>query len=269
MKFYWSLLVLGILCWPVSIAIGAVGISLPSKDQLHLFLLAGQSNMAGRGLVAELMESDREPATRVLALNASGSWQVATDPLHWDKPEAGVGVGKFFGRLVADATPGVVVGLIPSACGGSPISTWEPGKFFEQTKSNPWDDSIVRARQAMKDGTLKGILWHQGEGDSNLKNGPLYEERLTDLINRFRSELNAPELPFIIGQLGIFPERPWSVGRTEVDRAQQAVAAKMPHVYFVTAEGLTSKDNLHFDTASLKVLAGRYAAAYLKPNVKK
>lgn len=265
MKIYWSLLVFGIFCSHAAIAVEPAKVALPPKERLHLFLLAGQSNMAGRGMVAELAEPDRAADPRVLALGRDGEWRVATDPIHWDKSAAGVGVGKFFGRLVADASPGVVVGLIPSACGGSPISVWEPGIYFDQTKSTPWDDAIARARRAMKDGTLKGILWHQGEGDSNPKNAPLYAGRLEELITRFRTELNAPELPFIIGQLGIFPERPWSVRRAEVDQAQREVAAKMSHVYFVTAEELTSKDNLHFDTASLKILAGRYAEAYLNP----
>lgn len=238
-----------------------------AKEPMQLFLLAGQSNMAGRGNVKELSAEDAKPNPRVLALNQAGEWQPAVDPLHWDKAGAGVGPGKAFALAVAAKRPGATIGLIPTACGGSPIGTWEPGKFFDQTKSKPWDDAIARARRAMQDGTLKAILWHQGESDSNARTAAAYEQKLTALIARFRAELGAPELPFIIGQLGKFEAegKPWTEWNTEVDRAQQAVAAKVPHVYFVSAEGLGSKgDKLHFSTSSAKTLGQRYAEAYLK-----
>ncbi|MFA6960834.1 MAG: sialate O-acetylesterase [Opitutaceae bacterium] len=237
------------------------------EGKVELFLLAGQSNMSGRGAVADLAPEDAAIDPHVWALNSADAWQPAVDPLHWDKSATGVGAGKFFGRIVAAKEPGVIVALIPTACGGSPISTWTPGGYWVQTKSYPWDDSIARAKRAMRDGTLKAILWHQGESDSNPTDAPLYEERLTDLINRFRKELNAPDLPFIIGQLGRFDAegRSWDSGRIEVDRAQRAVADKLPNVYFVPAEGLVSRgDKLHFSTASQKIFASRYAEAYFK-----
>jgi hypothetical protein len=244
---------------------------LPS-GKVELFLLAGQSNMAGRGAVKELSAEDAVADPRVWALNRDGAWQPAMDPLHWDKSAAGVGPGKFFGRIISAREPAVIVGLIPTACGGSPIRTWVPGGYWDQTKSNPWDDAIARAKRAMKDGTLKAILWHQGESDSDGNNAPHYEERLTDLIARFRKELGAPDLPFIIGQLGRFESEgsQWSAGRIEVDRAQRAVAEKVPHVYFVSAEGLVSRgDKLHFSTASQKILAEHYAEAYFKSQAAK
>lgn len=248
--------------------------SVSAKEPMQLFLLAGQSNMAGRGDVKQLTPDEAAPNARVLALNEAGAWQPATDPIHWDKKGAGVGIGKFFGAAIAAKNPGVVIGLIPTACGGSPISTWEPGKSWEQTNSKPWDDSIARAKLAMKDGTLKAILWHQGESDSNAKNSAHYEERLTSLIARFRKELNAPDLPFIIGQLGKFESESekaaWSADKIAVDKAQQAVAAKVPHVYFVGADGLGSRgDKLHFSTPALRTFAQRYVEAYQKSQAKK
>ncbi len=259
--------VAGLSAGALSLAGAEPAVVLPAKEKLHLFLLAGQSNMAGRGAVNDLSAADAKADGRILALNRDGAWQLAADPLHWDKAGSGVGPGKFFAAAVAAKTPGVTIGLIPTACGGSPISTWEPGKSWDQTKSNPWDDAMVRAKQAMKDGTLKAILWHQGESDSNPKNAALYEEKLTALIARFRAELGAPKLPFIIGQLGKFDAegKPWTEGNVGVDRAQQAVAAKVANVYFVSAEGLGSKgDKLHFSTAAAKTLGQRYAEAYLK-----
>jgi hypothetical protein len=236
-------------------------VKLPQKKDFHLFLLAGQSNMAGRGKVdAKAHEAD----PRILAINKQNEWQVAMDPLHWDKTAAGTGIGKPFAEMITSKDRGITVGLIPSACGGSPISTWQPGEYWTQTKSHPWDDSIERAKRAMKDGTLKAILWHQGESDSNAKKAATYEKNLEDLIHRFRKELDDPDLPFIIGQLGRFPAKPWNEHREAVDAAQRAVAAKMKNVRFVEIPNPESiGDDLHFDTPTLRRFAQVYAAAYL------
>ena len=108
------------------------------------------------------------------------------------------------------------------------------------------------------------ILWHQGESDSTARDAGEYAKRLEDLITRFRKELDAPDLPFIIGQLGRFPARPWDQYRETVHAAQQEVAKKMKNVRFVPIEGMTSADNLHFDTPSLRIFAKGYVDAYLQ-----
>jgi len=236
-------------------------VSLPAKKDLHLFLLAGQSNMAGRGKVDD---EGRTPNPRILSLNKAGAWQPAVDPLHWDKGSAGAGIGKPFAEILAAKDPGVSIGLIPAACGGSPIAAWVPGAAFKATNSHPYDDAISRAKRAMQDGTLKGILWHQGESNSSGKSAGNYAQLLEEMITRFRTDLDAPELPFIIGQLGRFPAKPWGPGQEGVDAAHQAVAKKMKNVRFVSAEGLESRaDNLHFSTAALRTFAKGYADAYL------
>ena len=236
-------------------------VKLPEKKDFQLFLLAGQSNMAGRG---KQDEESRKTDPRILALNKKREWQVAADPLHWDKSAAGTGLARPFAAVIAGKNPGATIGLIPTACGGSPIDTWQPGKHWSQTNSDPWDDSIAAAKVAMKDGTLKAILWHQGESDSNAKEAPLYKEKLKDLIERFRKELGDPELPFIIGQLGRFPAKPWDANREAVDAAQQAVAKEMKNVRFVPVPDPKSiGDNLHFDTPTLRIMGKAYADAYL------
>lgn len=252
-------------CFPHFIAAEpATAVVLPAKERFHLFLLAGQSNMAGRGSIGALSPQARAADVRVLALNPALGWRLAMDPVHWDKSSAGAGLGKPFGRQLAERTPGITVGLIPAACGGSSISAWAPGRHFDQTNSYPYDDALTRARAAMQSGVLKAILWHQGESDTDPKNAPHYEQRLTELIARFRTDLQMPNLPFIIGQLGQFEGKPWDAAQKEVNRAQQSVAARLQNVYFVSSAGLTSKDKLHFDTDAQEVLAGRFADAYLK-----
>jgi hypothetical protein len=172
-------------------------------------------------------------------------------------------LGRTFAIEYLEAHPGVTVGLIPAACGGSPIATWQPGKYFEDTKSHPYDDALARTRRVLTRGKLQGILWHQGESDRTPELSPVYEEALTALIDRFRRELDAPTVPFLIGQLGQFPGAgEWDEHARRVDRAHRDVAARVPFTAFVSSDGLTSKpDNLHFDARSLRELGRRYAAA--------
>ncbi len=68
-----------------------------STRPISMFLLAGQSNMAGRGEVPPDFEDD--PRIRVIAVD--GTWKIAKHPLHADKPEkAGVGPGISFAKSI-------------------------------------------------------------------------------------------------------------------------------------------------------------------------
>lgn len=228
---------------------------------LHLFLLAGQSNMAGRGVPDA--RAGAAPS-RVLKWTRENCWAPAVDPLHWDKPGAGVGPGKTFGEEVASTDDTITIGLVPTACGGSSIRSWVPGGYHEQTASFPYDDCLSRARAAGASGVFKAVLWHQGEGDASPENAPSYRENLSALIQRFRGELGLPELPFLVGQIGRFPGAPWNQWQEMVDAAHRHIAQTTPGVFFVSAEGLDSVgDDLHFNTESQRILGRRYAAAYL------
>ncbi len=233
----------------------------PEKEKFHLYLLVGQSNMAGRGKVEA---QDKKPHPRVLMLTKQNKWVPAVDPLHFDKSVAGTGLGKTFGIRVAESSSDVMVGLIPCAAGGSPISTWEPGGYHGQTKSHPWDDAVKRAKWAMKEGVLKGILWHQGESDSRTGPAEVYEKKLHDLISRFRKELNAPEVPFMAGQMGQFAERPWSDAKKLVDAAHRTLPDKVKNTAFIPSDGLGHKgDKVHFSAPAFRELGERYAKVYL------
>jgi hypothetical protein len=229
---------------------------------LQIFLLAGQSNMAGRGGV-EAQDSVVHP--RVLRLDPRMQWVAAVDPLHWDKPAiVGVGPGRAFGLALARRDPSARIGLVPAAVGGSPISTWEPAAVDPATRTRPYDDAMARVAVARKAGRVRAILWHQGESDATPERSVVYAAKLRALIERFRSDLGDPALPFLIGQLGEFPGRPWTADTRRVDSVHRAIAASVPHVALVPAQGLRDKgDALHFDAAAARELGERYAAAYL------
>ncbi|MCF7789061.1 MAG: sialate O-acetylesterase [Prosthecobacter sp.] len=243
-------------------AVAAEDTPLPSKDKFHLFLLVGQSNMAGRGVVEA---QDKVVNPRVLMLSKEGKWVPAVDPLHFDKAAAGVGLGKTFGQIIAEANPGVTIGLIPCAVGGSPIDAWMPGVFYAPTKSHPWDDMVKRVEVALPAGTLKGILWHQGESDSTAALAPTYAAKLSDLVKRLRELVKAPEVSFIAGQMGVFDGVPWSPEKKVVDQAHRDLPKAVPHTAFVTAEGLNHKgDKVHFDSAAYRELGKRFGKAFLE-----
>lgn len=251
-----------LLLAPLVAVPAAEPVQLPPPQQVHLFLLIGQSNMAGRGVVEP---QDKLPHPRVVMLSKDGQWVPAVDPMHFDKAAAGVGLGRTFGIQIAEAHPGITVGLIPCAVGGSPIDAWQPGAFYAPTRSHPWDDALRRAKLALQSGVLKGILWHQGESDANDKLAPGYEAKLHDLIQRLRAELAAPEVPFLAGQMGHFPDSPWNEAQKQVDQAHRDLPTRVPHTAFVSAEGLRHKgDKVHFDAASYREFGKRYAEAYAK-----
>lgn len=266
-----ALCVIGAVVWvPCSAAVAqddapnSAVVRLPeSPEQLHLFLLVGQSNMAGRGKVED---QDRQTDPRILSLNKQQEWEFAVDPLHFDKPKSvGVGLGKTFALNYAKAHPGITVGLIPCAVGGSPIRAWVPGGFHDQTKSHPWDDMVPRLAAALKSGTLKGVLWHQGESDSNQKQAAVYEEKLHDLIQRIRALPGVDGVPFLAGQLGQFPERPWNEHRLLVNQAHESLPAKIANTAFVSSDDLQHKgDKTHFDSASYREFGRRYFTAFQK-----
>jgi mannose-6-phosphate isomerase-like protein (cupin superfamily) len=230
------------------------------EPNFHLYLLIGQSNMSGRGQVEA---QDREIHSRVFALNRDSQWAPAADPIHFDKPIAGVGPGPTFGKALADRDPALRIGLIPCAVGGSPLATWTPGGFWEQTHSHPYDDALVRARIASEQGTLRGILWHQGESDSNERDAATYLDRLAALVEALRAELDAPELPFVCATLGDFyvARNPWA---GQVNQALRRVPQRIQHAVCVDATGLGhGGDELHFDAQAARELGRRYAQAMI------
>jgi hypothetical protein len=220
-----------------------------APQNLQLFLLIGQSNMAGRGPIGP---EDRVPHPRVFMFNKKYAWVPAVDPVHFDKPAiAGVGLASTFARVIADERPGAVIGLIPAAFGGTSLAEW-------RTDGPLYMNAIDRAKEAMAQGTLVGILWHQGEADIPAELAATYPERFAALIKQLRHDLNAENVPVVVGEIGRFVQ-----DHEAINAALAKVPQVVPHCEFVSAEGLTDKgDQLHFDTPSLHEFGRRYAKAW-------
>lgn len=252
------------LIWLLSVTLSA------QEKPFDLYLLIGQSNMAGRGVV-EPIDTIADP--RVFTLDKNNNWIPAQDPIHFDKCVAGVGLGRTFGIEMAKANPNNKIGLIPCAVGGSPIDSWKPGAFDEATKTHPFDDMEIRLKKALEDGTLKGILWHQGESDSNPEKCHDYAGKLEILIRQVRILGENENVPFVAGEFGRFKIKSnkkqypnlHPAPAEVVKIATKGVVKKDGNAAFVKTKGLHHKgDTTHFDAKSYRELGKRYAKAMQK-----
>jgi hypothetical protein len=237
----------------------AITASLFAQPQ-DLFLLIGQSNMAGRGVVGE---EDKKPPPGIFTFSKEKTWIPAVDPIHFDRPDrTGVGLGRNFAATLLQYKAAQSVGLIPAAFGGSALNEWVPG-------STHYNNAIERTKAALTaagpGARLRGILWHQGEADANDEALALtYRIRFAKVIAALRKDLGAESVPVVVGQLGEFvSDKTYSqLGRINAELA--TIPLHVPLSAFVSSRGLKDKgDALHFDTPSLKEFGRRYALAWL------
>lgn len=211
---------------------------------LQIYLLIGQSNMAGR---ADIPEDAGGIIDRCYLLNDKNEWEPARNPLNRhssvrkDLAMQKLGPGYGFARKMLEQDPNLTIGLIVNARGGTKIDEW-------LGKSELYWAARKRTRVVLGGGTLKGVLWHQGESD---KGAPeVYLEKLQTLVSNLRSDLGDTNLPFVAGQIYNGP-------------AINAQIARLPEnthaTAFVSAEGLTTTDGTHFDARSQILLGERYA----------
>lgn len=219
----------------------------------------GQSNMSGRGYLTSENEALGNP--RVQVFTEALTWKEAHNPLHFDKPKvAGVGPGLSFGMAMADAKQKAEIGLVPTAVGGTSINSWVPGGKDKNTGKYPYDDAEKRIKEAMKYGTIKGIIWHQGESDSNEKGVESYMPKLKALIERVRKLVGNENLPFVAGELGQYSEH-----YKNFNQMIQKLPEEVPHTALVHTDGLVDRgDKTHFEANSAIKLGERYAAKMLE-----
>ncbi|MCH2204999.1 MAG: sialate O-acetylesterase [Lentisphaerales bacterium] len=228
------------------------------EEPMHIFLLIGQSNMAGR---AKLEAGDDKIIENCMLWNGE-SWEAAKAPLNRyskfkkspPKFIQGVSPGVEFVKGYMKANPGVKVGIISGARGGSKIEEWHP--TFD--KWTLYKEAVKQTHAALAaGGELKGILWHQGE--SNSKVADEYPAKLKAHIESLRKEFGKPKLAFVFGQIG-----QWRDDYKPFNEMIVQQTKLIPNTSCVTTEGLSSFDPYHFDRKSQLELGRRYAAEMLK-----
>jgi hypothetical protein len=231
-----------------------------NKQNVWVFILAGQSNMAGRGIVEP---KDTIPDKRILTINKSGQLIVAKEPLHWYEPTlTGLDCGYSFGKTIIKNVPAdVSVLIIPVAIGGSSISLWLGDSFYRNVKL--YSNFLSKVEMAKQFGVIKGILWHQGESDANEKGIPLYKERLATLFTKFRADVGNNSLPILLGELGSFSKTPEQF--KSINKTIHEYSLQDKNTTVISTGDLKDKgDSLHFNSKGQRMMGRRFAEAYLK-----
>ena len=99
---------------------------------VHSFLMAGQSNMAGRGFLKDVDILYDEH----IKMLRNGRWQTMVEPINYDRPNAGTGLAASFAAAWRLKNPSGAIGLIPCADGGTSLDDWAvDGPLFKHAIS--------------------------------------------------------------------------------------------------------------------------------------
>lgn len=227
-----------------------------------VFLLAGQSNMAGRAPfdngalwpsgTSEWLQNDT-------LSSVTGS---ALDHPNMDPANMGLDIG--FARAFNAAKPNSSLLLVPHAIGST---------GFNDGDWNPTDpryvEAVARTNAALASvsgSRLRGILWLQGEQDSLSTSDTTessHASALDAMIAGMRADIDgASNVPFILGQIPF-------ISGTFFDKQEFVRAAiadtpnRLSNIGFADNTSLTKlNDGLHYDAASLRIMGQRMFEAF-------
>ena len=252
---------------------------------VRVFILAGQSNMVGSD--SNVKDIQRfppfagleQPQSKVRYSYCIGREnKKRSDGWTELQPVDGiVGPELSFARDVTNAIKSPIA-IIKIAAGGTTIGAdWnpdEPSGF----KMYPLALEIVRTSLAALDKKrvpwrLEGFVWHQGENDMfDEQYRANYGKNLKNFVARCRADLNAPKLPFYIGELCTktiwgMDLRPRmyeiSVGQRAVTEAD-ALAQYIPTSHVGVEIGGGVGLHYHYGTLGQLEHGVNYAEAYLR-----
>jgi hypothetical protein len=231
---------------------------LPPKNRVWIFIMAGQSNMAGRGRVEP---SDTLPNPRILTINRDNQIIVAKEPLHFYEPNlTGLDCGVSFARALIKHRNSITILLIPAAVGGSSSTQWLGDSLHRNVRLAT--NFKARVEAVKKYGTIKGILWHQGEADTEPKLIPGYEGRLQKIFAQLRLYCDNTTLPIVIGELGSFSENQsnWDL----INKSIHHFASGDKQASVVDTHDLKPKDDkIHFNSEGQRIMGERMAKTFL------
>ena len=249
----------------------AGGTTAPDTAEYDVFLLIGQSNMSGSGIMLPedtvyvlpgtwLLNEEGVPEPAVGSLTRYSSVRKKTY-----KPR--IGPGNSFGPAVARAT-GRKVLLVVNALGGSSIRFWQKDSPVTTEKLSVgygelqlYAEAVRRTKQALRHGSLKAILWQQGEADARTRRD-VYMGMLARMVADLRKDLDAPNVPFIAGELGY-----WKPNFVEFNKLIRTISDVIPNSAWRSAEGAEMRSNAedpHFSRTGHILLGERYAEIVLR-----
>ena len=252
-------LVCVILC-VLSFIVSAV----PVRAATKVFLLAGQSNMGGCGVSAELvgeLAKYAEPQARVMRWDGTGNqWVVNSCTFGggaWFGPEIS------FGCQMQAVFPNDKIYLVKYAIGGTSLAAdWNPAgtnNAYAAFKSTALA-AITNLADAKLAPEVAGMLWMQGEADAaEASFAPAYQTNLTNFISAVRRDFSTPDMPFVLGR--IIQGYGTTENNTIVRTAQVTVPTLVAHTSWANTDDLQLSTNpaLHFGTQGQIDLGLRFA----------
>jgi len=245
-------------------------VSVADMERTEIYILAGQSNMSGRGALVELPAFLNANRTRIF----TNSWRWVTgyepsddpagqlDQVSRDCAEDMASAAMSFADTMASLRVRSTIGLVPCAKGGSSISQW----VKSASRDTLYGSMISRAKAASFYGEIKGLIWFQGEaeamgGDRDIAG---WSASFLRFAKDVREDLSAPNLKFVVTELGPCPDETKYPLWRDMQSQQRSLDGKLSGaVSCVSAADLNGKlnDAIHLDTPSLVVLGQRYAYA--------
>lgn len=93
---------------------------------------------------------------------------------------------------------------------------------------------------------IKGVLWYQGESNTNTINEAIeYEHLFTELINNWRHQWNQGEFPFLFVQLANFYDTGVTPNNWAILRDSQSKALKLSNVAQAVSIDIGEKNDIH------------------------
>ncbi|MBT3192884.1 MAG: sialate O-acetylesterase [Verrucomicrobia bacterium] len=246
-----------------------------------VWILAGQSNMQGIGNLVHAPH----PHAKVRAFYMRDEWGVAEESLHFleeavdvfhngygdgpDRPSRsqlaklrrgmikGVSPGLAFGLEMRRRTR-VPQGLIACAHGGTSMEQWSPD--LRNKGGASLYGAMIRRYQKLGQ-PVAGILWYQGESDAHPDAVDLYTQRMIDLIAATRRDMDLPQLPWAIVQLGCHACAEDHAEWNSIQEQQRQLPCLIPRLDVVPAIDLELDDGIHIGGKGQQQLGCRLARA--------
>jgi hypothetical protein len=234
------------------------------RGNLHLFVLAGQSNMVG----VNAPPSPQTTSATIFDFDNNYRWRtgsepidnsaVATDPQAADT-FSGYGPGMAFAlRLQALRGTDYAIGLIPCAKGGTSLQEWIPS----DSENSLYGICDKRIHAALTMGTLDGIFFYQGENDAIAGQAHPFDwdTAFGSIVDSWRADYG--DIPIIFVQIGNLPTNDFVYWRN-VQASQARV--DIDGVVMVSAVGLPQNaDGIHL-TVSGEQSLGTSAGNAIEP----
>jgi hypothetical protein len=262
-----------------------------SDDKINVFILAGQSNMAGAANASNLSHTDikdLENAQQNISFVNNGNKSVplnVTIPPEWKRKkyqlDSCFGPEIFFGIELSKKYPNKKFLFIKRSKGGSSLygswnSNWtkEKAQYVGELNKPKLFDELINdvdrelSKYGESDYQIMAMLWVQGESDSGQKWGPLpsntYADNLTNLIKNSRSTFKSSEMPFMILQ----------VGSKKIGYAMKQVSEELKNVTFIAQNKDKSspsylprlEDNIHYNYFGMKKIGILFSNNFNKLN---